>query len=553
MVNLQQTIEKDLLTLFKKNLANLLTNNTAINDFRLTYPKDDFFGDYTTNLPFLLASALHLPPKKIAELLITDISANISFIQSASVAKNGFLNFTMTDEFWQTYLLELLTEDLIYITDKIKPSIQIEFVSANPTGPLNVVNARAAALGDSIARLFHRCQYHVEKEFYINDAGKQTLLLSKSLQIRIKQLLGEKIEFPEWGYPGDYLIDISKKLIAETPSPKTLLEKDDEFFKKVAINQIRSTQEVDLQNFGVVYDNWFSEKNLYEQLEIQSTLDDLKKTGFTYQNEEALWLKTSSFGDEKDRVLIKSNGDITYFLSDIAYHRNKKKRGFDILINIWGPDHHGHIQRMKAAFKILGYNPDNLEVIIGQQVNLLRGSKRIKMTKRGGTFILMRDIVNEVGKDAARFFFLIRRPDSHLDFDLDLAVKETKDNPVFYIQYACARIASIFRKAKDKNYSIPKIEHNNLKFLKEELERKLIKHLTKYNDVIEDCLYHREPHKLAFYLIELANIYHKYQHDHRILTDDESLRNSRLLLLQATLKVISDALNILGISVPERM
>lgn len=543
---------------FRKQCEKLGGSGEIVQTLHLTVPKDDIFGDFTTNLPFSLAKDLRMAPKKIAEALIEGLTDTIDTVEKVEVAANGFINMTMKWSYWHHVLHHFLHDEIVEKTDcpEAGERYQIEFVSANPTGPLNIVNARAGALGDCLARLFNSRGVEMHKEFLINDAGNQATILGKSLRVRIEQELGGDVQFPEWGYPGDYLIDIARTIISETSPGSSPLDLDDDVLKTKAIQEIRQGQEEDLSNFRVHYDNWFSEQTLHDSAEVSETLAALIATGETYESEGAVWLKTSAYGDEKDRVLVKNDGSTTYFLADISYHRNKINRGYTRLINIWGPDHHGHIARMKAGLQILGFDPEKLEILIAQQVNLLRDGQRVKMTKRGGEFVLMRDLLDEVGPDPARFFFINRRADSHVDFDLDLAVSQTKENPVFYIQYASARIHSIFRKAAERDMSISFTDEykiSQLTPLQEELERKLVRYMIMMQSIIDDCIVNREPHRLAYFLLDVANTYHKYQHDHQILLEEQEIREARLLLLAGVLNLIKRGLDLLGIESPEKM
>ena len=417
-------------------------------EFTLEVPKDKNHGNFATNLAMMLAKPNRKPPRELAELIIANLPSN-PYCDRVEVAGAGFINFYLNN----TWLLEvaesILTEKERFgnNADLTGFKVQLEFVSANPVGPMNVVNARAAALGDTLGNLFTACGAEVEREYYVNDFGVQVTALGRSLDARYRELLGQTVEFPEDGYQGEYIYDMARELIdAQGDSYLKLSETERiQTFRDLGYRRILKTQKTDLENYGVHYDCWFSERSLHEGGEVAKVLQTLTDRGLTYEQDGALWLATSKYGDDKDRVLRTADGRTTYFLSDIAYHLNKFGRGFERVIDIWGPDHHGYIPRMKAAMAAMGIEPDRLEVLIAQQINLLKEGKPFKMSKRRGEFITMTDLLQEVGNDGARWFFLMRSSDSHLDFDLGLAKSQSNENPVFYVQYAHARICSIFK------------------------------------------------------------------------------------------------------------
>jgi arginyl-tRNA synthetase len=421
---------------------------------------------------------------------------------------------------------------------------------------MNVVNARAAALGDTLANILKNAGNEVIKEYYINDSGVQVNNLGLSVESRMRELNGQKVEFPENGYHGDYIIDIANVLLNElgdciwNKEPTIRLD----ILKNRSLTMMVSDQRMQLENYGVKYDIWFSEKSLHEKKALENTLETLKIKGRTYEHEGALWLKTSEFGDDKDRVLIKEDGQPTYFLADIAYHENKFSRNFDLVIDILGPDHHGHGIRMKAAMEALGYDPNKLMILIVQQVNLKRSGEIVKMSKRAGEFVTLDELIREVGKDAARFFFLMRKAESHLDFDIDLAKKTSNENPVYYVQYAHARIASILKKAEDEGINIEEHPDDSVLSkleLQEEIE--LIKKLYDYQEVIDKAALFFEPHRLSVYLIELAGMFHSYYKANRVISDDPRLTSARIYLLIGIKIIIKNALTLMGINAPESM
>lgn len=523
-------------------------------EVNLEIPKEKAHGNFSSNLALLLSKAAKKPPREIAQILVSNFESN-SYVKEAQIAGPGFINFYLNDS-WLGEVLALILEQKEEYgnnSDLKGKKIQLEFVSANPVGPMNVVNARAAALGDTLSRLFKACGARVEKEYYINDYGVQVQTLGRSLDARYRQLLGEKVDFPEDGYQGEYITEMAREII-ETEGDSYLKlpeEKRIETFSDLGCRRILASQKQDLLNYGVEYDCWFSERSLHETGEVEKVLEILEKRGLIFESEAAVWLRTTDFGDDKDRVLKTSDGRTTYFTADIAYHLNKFQRGFDLVINIWGPDHHGYIPRMKAAVAALGIDPDRLEVLIAQQINLIKDGKPFKMSKRRGAFITMDDLLEEVGNDAARWFFLMRSPESHLDFDMDLARSQSNENPVFYVQYAHARICSIFRQASEEQRGV-KFDQSLLKYWNE-AEKDLIEKASQFPDLISDAARRREPHRLTGYLLDLAGLFHSYYNKRRFISDDLELTRSRLAIAKGLGYVFSRGLKMLGVSAPERM
>ncbi len=432
--------------------------------------------------------------------------------------------------------------------------VQVEFVSANPTGLLHMGNARGAALGDSLASLLTMAGYEVSREFYINDAGNQIHNFALSLEARYLQQLGQDAPFPEGGYQGEDLVTTVKGLIAKEGDKYLSVEPGlrREFLVRYALDEkMRNIREA-LQDFGVNYDLWFSEQSLHDSGAVRSTLEDLQKKEYIYEKEGALWLKSTLFGDEKDEVVVRSNGTPTYFAADIAYHRNKFDRGFDRVINIWGADHHGHVARMKGAMSALGYDADNLQIILMQLVRLIQGGEVVKMSKRSGQYITLRELMDEVGKDAARFFFNLRDPDSTVDFDMDLAKAQSSDNPVYYVQYAHARLCSILRQAQELG-DLGSPSEDDLKLLDSTEERDLLKKMADFPSEITVAARLLEPHRLARYVLDLAGLFHTFYNSQRVLVDDVPLRRARLSLVRAVRQIIGNVLGILGVSAPEKM
>ena len=481
-----------------------------------------------------------------------------TYVDSMEIAGPGFINFRLNN-LWLYKTVEIIhneKEDYGRVNIGQGKKVMVEFVSANPTGPMHMGNARGAALGDSLAAVLDAAGYDVTREFYINDAGNQVEKFGKSLEARYLQLFGLDAEVPEGGYQGEDLIDLMKEL-KERDGDKYLdmdSEERQQVFIRYALKKNLDKIRTDLANFGVNFDVWFSEQSLYDSGEISDTIEYLKEKGYTYEQEGAIWFKASEFGVEKDEVLIRSNGIPTYFAGDIAYHRNKFiTRGYDWVINIWGADHHGHVPRMKGAVEALGVNPDRLDVIIMQLVRLLREGEVVRMSKRRGKAITLSDLIEEVGKDAARFFFNLRAADTHLDFDLDLAVEKSSENPVFYVQYAHARICSILNQIVQEGIQVPAIDGINLTLLKENAEIDLMRKLAELPEEITRAAMTIEPTRITRYVQEVAALFHVFYNTCRVMVEDESLMMARIALIEATRIVIANVLRLLSISAPERM
>ncbi len=523
-------------------------------EINLEIPKEKAHGSFATNLAMALSKAAKKPPREIAQLLIDNFSPN-PYLSDIQIAGPGFINFHLNDHWLSEVLASILDQKESFgnNSDLKGNKIQLEFVSANPVGPMNVVNARAAALGDTLSHLFKACGALTEKEYYVNDYGVQVQTLGRSIDARYRELLGEKVEFPEDGYRGDYIYDMARQLIDDKSDYYLQFpeEKRIETFRDLGYKQILASQKQDLLNYGVDYDCWFSERSLHEAGEVEKVLGVLEKRGLTFESDDAVWLRTTNFGDDKDRVLKTSDGRTTYFTADIAYHLNKFERGFDLVINIWGPDHHGYIPRMKAAIESLGIERNRLEVLIAQQINLIKDGKPFKMSKRRGEFITMADLLEDVGNDAARWFFLMRSPESHLDFDMDLARSQSNENPVFYVQYAYARICSIFRQATEEQLAL----NYNDSFLKywDDEEKCLIEKAARFPDLISEAAKRREPHRLTGYLLELSTLFHSYYNKRRFISDDLGLTQSRLAIAKGLGYIFERGMKILGVSAPERM
>jgi len=523
---------------------------------QITPPKEDKFGDLSTNLALILAQKLKQPPRQIAETIKNHLDS-LDLIQKIEIAGPGFLNFFFNPTVWQRIILDILEQKENFAKNSFQssPKVQIEFVSANPTGPLHIGHGRGAAVGDSLARIMRHYGYEVQTEYYINDAGRQIKLLGQSVLARYFELLGQKsYPFPQDGYKGKYIYDLAQEIIEKKQDLLCTWSEDQalEFCTQYAKDKILADIQDDLNNFRVKHEVWFSEKSLLTSGKLEQTLDYLRSQNLIYEKDGALWFKSTLFGDDKDRVLKKSDGSLTYFASDICYHFDKFKRGFDLVIDIWGADHHGYVPRMKAAVQAIGQKPEQLQVILVQLVNLLRGGQQVAMSTRSGEFITLREVYTEVGVDATRYMFLSRKSDSHLDFDLELVKKKSMDNPVYYVQYAHARICSIFKKAEEKQINYQP-EPDYITLLTAEQENKILKHLYRFPQVLSICAEQLAPHHLSYYLYDLASLLHSYYTEHPILTVKNELRQARLMLLLAIKYVLKISLNLLGVSAPEKM
>lgn len=522
-------------------------------------PKDMTHGDYASNLAMVLASRAgkKVPPRKISEALKEHIDDRDNILEKVEIAGPGFINLFIRENIWATLLKEIEEKEDDYGTSDPGngKKILVEFVSANPTGPLHIGHGRGAVVGDVLANILKAAGYSVSREYYINDQGNQMNNLGSSVYARYLELLGETVEFPEAGYRGDYIRDLAGKMMEREGDIHGRRNREAAIpdFTDYAAGAILDEIKEDLRAFGVVFESYFSEKDLYRDDGVAELLAELEAKGFIYHDGETLWFKTTDFGDEKDRVVIRKNGEPTYFAADIAYHRNKYERGFDCLIDIWGADHHGYIPRMVAGIQSLGHNKDSLKIVLVQLVNLLREGKPVAMSTRAGEFVTLREVVDEVGRDAARYNFLMRRSDSHLDFDLELAKKQSNENPVYYVQYAHARICSILRFAEERAYGIPKYEEADLGLLNVPEEIQLIKVITRFPELIEGAALSLEPHRLTFYLNDLAAIFHSYYNKHKVISDDEKLSLARLYLVRAIGIVVKNALRMLGVTAPEKM
>lgn len=518
----------------------------------LAIPRDPSHGDWTTNLALLLARDLGRPPRAVAEALARAFPADPSVFSAVEVAGPGFLNFRYGEAFLRALPARILSqgETFGHHDHAGGARIQVEYVSANPTGPLNVVSARAAAVGATLVRLLNASGHHADGEFYVNDSGNQVDLLGESVAARFAERAGAARPFPENGYQGEYIRDVAAALPPERA--RQALEDVDGmgWFRDQALERMLAWQRRDLDAYGAEFARWVRESSLHRAGKVSETLQQLRERGVVYEADGAQWLRTTAFGDDKDRVVVRGNGAPTYLLPDIAYHRDKRARGWRHSIDLWGPDHHGHILPLKASLSALGLEPDFLEVLIVQQVNLLSGGEPVKMSKRAGEFITLRDLMDEVGADCAKFFFLMRSTGAHLDFDLDLAKQQNDENPAYYVQYAHARIASILRYAAERGLRPSRDAGAGLD-APEEIA--LLRKLATFPEVVRGAALAREPHRIPAHLVETAAEFHRFYHACRVVSDDADRTRARLSLAESARIVVRNGLALMGVSAPERM
>ena len=525
---------------------------------RLERPRQAGHGDWATNIAMQLAKPFGMKPRELADKLIDKVPLG-EIVEKAEVAGPGFINFTLASNWITEAIKSTIAQNVNYgrVNSGEGRRIQVEFVSANPTGPLHMGHGRGAAVGDITASILDFAGWDVEREYYINDAGLQMELLGKSAQSRYFEALGrgDEAPMPEDGYHGEYMTDIARSFVdkyGDEPAKKPL-EETVEFFSvetgKIVTEMIRK----DLEEFGVTFDVWFSEKSLYDNGQVEPAMEELKKRDYAYEEEGALWFRSTLFGDDKDRVLIRTNGVPTYFTSDVAYLKNKYDRNFEKLIYVWGADHHGYVPRLKSVNKAFGHPDDAVDVLLIQMVNLLRDGKPVQMSKRAGTIITLREIMDEVGVDATRFFFVMRRCDSTLDFDLELAKKATSENPVFYVQYAHARICSIYRELEERGVTLPGIEEFDVSLITDQSEINLAKAISRLPEEVAKSADEFAPHRIAYYATELAEAFHSFYNSQRILGVDEPVMKTRILLMEAAKITLKNVLGLLGVSAPEKM
>jgi arginyl-tRNA synthetase len=537
--------------------AGLVATKDELPVITLEVPKDKTHGDLATNLAMQLTKIAKKNPRQIAEAIIDKLDNGRASIQSAEIAGPGFINFRLDKSYLYPIIGEVLTQGNKYgaIQSGHGKRVQVEFVSANPTGSLHLGHARGAAVGDALCNVLSSAGYEVTREYYINDAGNQINNLAKSIEARYRQALGQTSEMPEDGYFGEDIIGFAKEL-AEHEGDRLLSLSDEErfdFFRTYGLEKELAKIKRDLARFGVQFDEWYSETSLYEHDKVIEVLDALRAQGHVYELDGAVWLSSTTFGDDKDRVLVKNDGSYTYLTPDAAYHMDKYERGFDQMINIWGADHHGYIPRMKAAMEALGNDPDKLTVLIAQMVSLFQNGEKVKMSKRTGKAITMEELMDEVGVDAIRYFFTMRSMDSHLDFDMDLAVSKSNENPVFYVQYAHARICSIFRQAEEQGISVLPWQEAAISSLNTEQEFDLLRKMGELPETIAEAARIYAPHTIIRYVYELASQFHSYYKAERVITEDAEQSQARLQLLAALKVTLANSLALVGVSAPDKM
>ncbi|TCW42640.1 arginyl-tRNA synthetase [Thermohydrogenium kirishiense] len=562
MDNIVQKVKSEITEIvtnsIEKAIKSGLLNIEDMPSIEIEEPKEKQFGDLSINTAMVMAKSAKMPPRKIAEIIKDGLKLKGTLIDKVEIAGPGFMNFYLSEDY-KVEALKLIKRkgsDYGRVNIGNGKKVQVEFVSANPTGPMHMGNARGGALGDALSSILDYAGYDVTREFYINDAGNQIEKFGLSLEARYLELLGEHAEVPEGGYHGDDIIERAKEFLElygdkyKDAAPEDRRKALVQYGLKKNIEKLKE----DLEAYGIEYDVWFSENTLHESGEVESVIDELKEKGYTYEKDGALWFKETLFGAEKDDVLVRANGYPTYLASDIAYHKNKfVKRGFDWVIDIWGADHHGHVAPMKGAMKALGIDPDKLDVLLMQLVRLMKGKEVVKMSKRTGKMVTLRDLIDEVGKDAARFFFNMRSADSAVDFDMDLAVEQSNENPVFYVQYAHARICSIIRQLKDDGINIEELNDVDLRLLNEEAEIDLIKKLAYLPEEVTIAAKTMAPHRITRYILDVASLFHTFYNSCRVRGVDEELMKARIVLIDSTRIVIKNVLDMLKITAPEKM
>ncbi|WP_026907753.1 arginine--tRNA ligase [Paucisalibacillus globulus] len=533
-----------------------LATDAELPDIILEKPKDKSHGDFATNIAMQLARIAKKAPRQIAEDIVANLDTSKASVEKVDIAGPGFINFFMKNDFLTDLIPTILEAGDAYgRTEYGKGSkVQVEFVSVNPTGNLHLGHARGAAFGDVLCSVLDAAGYKVEREYYINDAGNQIDNLALSVNARYLQALGIVAEMPEDGYRGQDIMEIGKELAAEHGDEWANKSEEERlaFFKEYGLKHTLGKIQKDLDDFGVHFDNWFSERSLYKNDEIKDVLNKLEAAGYVYEKDGATWFRSTDFGDDKDRVLVKNDGAFTYLTPDIAYHQNKLNRGFDKLINVWGADHHGYIPRMKAAIQALGYEAKKLDVEIIQMVNLFDGGEKLRMSKRTGNAVSLRELMDEVGIDAVRYFFVARSNDSQLDFDVELARSQSNDNPVYYVQYAHARICTMLNQAEAKGIEFKQTFDSSL--LTSEKELDLLKKMGEFPQVIVDAADKHAPQKITQYVFDLASLLHSFYNAEKVLdTDNLELTNARMALMKAVRTTIANSLKLIGVNAPEKM
>ena len=576
---------KEVRSLLEQSIASIEEVDKAIRQnnivFQVHHIRHQNHGDIASNVAMLLSKSLRADSHQVAKKILNNLPLS-DLVERVEVAGPGFINFFLTNEAWSKVIKDIQVNGAAYgcSNEGKDKHVLIEYVSSNPTGPLHVGHGRGAAYGDALARIFRATGFTTECEYYINDAGRQIDILVLSVWLRYLELLGKSFTFPDGAYQGDYIVDLANNLLEQDGDlhcgnlgalmqslPSSLDSKIDllvtrmkeqlnnEAFSKIrtlAVDKIVSSIEKDLRQFNVEFDAWYAESSLIKSGALDRVLDKLKTSGHLYQENGAWWFRSSELGDEKDRVVIRANGSHTYFASDIAYHIDKYDRDYDWLINVWGSDHHGYISRIKASMGVLNRNADNLEILTVQFATLYRDGEKIAMSTRSGEFVTLRDLYEEVGVDAARFFYVSHKPEQHMDFDLDLAKTQSSDNPVYYVQYAHARICSVFKQMENRaiTYDLGKA---NLILLREPQELDLLRSLSRYPEIVNQASRKCEPHQIAYFCRELANDFHTYYNAYPFLESEDSLRLARLSLIDSIRQVLKNSLTLLGVTAPEKM
>jgi len=586
-------LKAKLIKVLHQVLADLILQGTlpemTVPEIQIERTKDKAHGDFACNVAMMLARPAKMNPRQIATAIV-DALPDVDFITQVDIAGPGFINFTLSADSAQQIVKDVLAAGNQFGQSKLGEGkrVQVEFVSANPTGPLHVGHGRGAAYGSVVSSLLAEVGFDVHREYYVNDAGRQMDILATSVWLRYLAACGEQFTFPSNGYKGEYIVEIAEKLITECGedlcritasvfdkvvddepqggdkeqhidglilNAKALLGKAD--YRKVfdlALNSIIAGIKTDLADFGTDYDEWFSERSLMASGDVDKAIEQLKAANVLYEKDGAWWFKSTDYGDEKDRVVVRDNGQTTYFASDIAYHLNKFNRGFDTVIDVWGSDHHGYIPRVTASLTAMGQDEARLKVLLVQFAVLYRGSEKVAMSTRSGQFVTLKELQQEIGKDAARFFYVLRGADQHMDFDLELAKSQSNDNPVYYVQYAHARVCSVFRQLKERGLTRDQQQGmQNLNRLSEDHEHALLTALACYSEIIETAALNYTPHILAHYLINLARDFHTYYNAHHFIVDDIELSQARLTLIMAVKQVIKNGLTVIGVSAPETM
>ncbi|ALM56218.1 arginine--tRNA ligase [Staphylococcus equorum] len=532
-----------------------LADTSEIPEIKIEIPKDKSNGDYSTNIAMVLTKIAKRNPREIAQAIVDNLDTTKAKVEKVAIAGPGFINFYLDNSYLTAIISEAMDKgDKFGHTEEANgKSILVEYVSANPTGDLHIGHARNAAVGDTLSNILEAAGYQVTREYYINDAGNQITNLARSIEARYFEALGDdSFEMPEGGYHGKDIINIGKDLADKQPELKDLSEDERiKTFRQLGVDYEMEKLRTDLSDFNTHFDSWFSETSLYEKGEIKKVLDKMTDLGYTYEQDGATWLRTTDFKDDKDRVLIKKDGNYTYFLPDIAYHFDKIERGNDVLINLFGADHHGYINRLKASLETFGVEKDRLEIQIMQMVRLMQDGQEVKMSKRTGNAITLREIMDEVGVDAARYFLTMRSPDTHFDFDMELAKQESQDNPVYYAQYAHARICSILKQAEERG--IKPSKEADYSYITNAKAIDLLKKLAEFETMIESSAVQRAPHRITNYIQELASHFHKFYNAEKVLTDDVEKTTALIALINAVKITMHNALDLVGVNAPESM